>query len=316
MLVGGFMSPEDAVDKFRKLIKEKWLNWKSLEFSLRSLYVFGILLFIAAFIFLLISINEAASLRFEFSTLGVSMLTQIFEAPIKSFGALLGIVTLYAALKRMKANDEQVKIANKQIELVSEQNRISNYFKFRDEFIAHFKKHSYTCRFIRKFVDKNFVEETLLFHAYEIIFGTITSFTAKMQLEMKRQLQEYLTHAERNFLNQGLISIEASNLNSVREAINHLYETKIELMGDISPILVESSRHKIDLLYFSHNDQEVEIYLRALYTYYDLEFLSDLKSFIGESYLDTTIIAANIGRYFEFLGGESPLGLVNNNENQ
>lgn len=287
------MSPENAVARLGELIKEKWLNWKNLEFSLRSLYAFGAFLFLAAVIFLLISINEAASLQFEFSSHGVSTLAQIFDAPIKSIGALLGIVTLYAALKRMKANDEQVKIANAQIKIASEQNRLSNYFKFRQEFVDHFAKQEIS-EILASTMEKTLVENTLS-GLYNFLYGNYNNFDSNMIKTTRDLINKYYEGVNGLLINK---NASLKDEESFRLALSELtdFSDCNELMLIMGTYFFDAIERFTDILNLKTKtiivlSDETQSLVKFVITN---RFLSSLQGFNGFAQIQKVMLANSI----------------------
>lgn len=179
---------------FSDSTKKTYNYWKQLNTGLKILLSTAACILSFAIIFFFISFNEAIRLNFSPTTEGVKNLTTVFDIPIKSFGAFLGIVTLFVAIKRMIANDQQVKIAY-------EQNRLSNYFKFRDEFAKHFV-HSKTLKYARISTQSPIPAEEIFLPLFNQLYGSYKKFSTDVLDEVKVDLEIFLNKINNCRLNK------------------------------------------------------------------------------------------------------------------
>lgn len=102
-------------------------------------------------------------------------LLNIYSFPVKSFAAFLALLTIYVTLKRMKATEQQIELTQKQIQINLEQNRISNYFKYRDEFVKHFESGRFH-KFYRGYLNEENNVEGIYYPIFNFFYGSIKEF--------------------------------------------------------------------------------------------------------------------------------------------
>lgn len=91
----------------------------------RTISLFLMVVGIISAIFISISI-ELWTYRLNTSPEGFDSFLDIFDFPIKAFAGSLALFTIYITLRRMKVSEDQLQTSREQIQLITEQNRISN----------------------------------------------------------------------------------------------------------------------------------------------------------------------------------------------
>lgn len=246
-------------------MKNKLFNfykgWKKNSVILKLFSILSTLLFCISLISsILISINsDVASLNMAFSYEGFDNFLTIYSFPLKSFAGFLALFTIYVTLKRTYA-------AEKQIEIALEQNRISNYFKYRDEFVKHMEAGSFY-KYYLFYVDEKGRPQEIFYSLFNYCYGSILDFDNKIKPGVINEIHSFfkeirntpdmevfnskLTSVEilRNFYtyfsklikperdNFGYLTSELANLFIIKECANHKYDDEeeelllLEMMG-------------------------------------------------------------------------------------
>lgn len=107
---------------------------------------------------------------------GFEFFLDIFDFPIKALAGALALFTIHVTLRRMKLSEEQ--------------NRISNYFKFREEFTKHFEA-GLIHKFYRKFVDDKAVAQELYYPLFQYFYGTLKDFTGEIKPTVRDEVEMF-----------------------------------------------------------------------------------------------------------------------------
>lgn len=155
----------------------------------RTISLFLMVVGIISAIFISISI-ELWTYRLNTSPEGFDSFLDIFDFPIKAFAGSLALFTIYVTLRRMKTSEEQLKTTRVQISLITEQNRISNYFKYREEFTKHFEA-GLIHKFYRKFVDDKAIAQELYYPLFQYFYGTLKDFTGEIKPAVRNEVEMF-----------------------------------------------------------------------------------------------------------------------------
>lgn len=244
----------------KTVILNLYKGWKKNSFLLKLFSILSTLLFCITIISsILISIySDVNSLSLDFSYEGFENFLSIYSFPLKSFAGFLALFTIYVTLKRTYA-------AEKQIEIMSEQNRISNYFKYREEFVKHCQ-HSLYAKYYYQFVDSQSSNEEIFHPIFEYYFGSLTSFNNKIRDDVYRdvlafsQLTSKLPDGdEKNFYSDLLVyqmTVNKSNSPQKKsylapsEIMTATYISKLELSNASKEIIYNDGFQTLLVFYF------------------------------------------------------------------
>lgn len=282
------MTPEDAVERLTsRLIKElrnAWVNFTNYSYSLKLLMVLVILSIPALIITFLISLVDSFKYNLSLTPNGVKIIFGLYDAPIKIFAALIGLVTVFTAIKRMQANDKQVAIAEKQMTVVLEQNRLSNFFKYREEFVNHMVTTSFHRYYsiARSTTDPSELYYPLFYNLY----GTSKEFNSIIKEDIARMLHDFihqhirLANDRGSFLNRFYTREELST--DIKKLENDIPPIEIfEIIFSAFSIAYSINRYFKNEKHFSGEEKSESAVFKLIEYYLGILLIKDLRGFVG-----------------------------------
>lgn len=186
-----------AIEYFHKLHRNLvyhvtiWLNY---PISLKTFSLASLLVFLISFFSWIVIFIKSIHIPLDPSAEGLDEFLRLYSFPIKSFAGFLALITVFATIKRVIITDEQLKVASTQLQLVSEQNRLSNFFKYREEFVNHMTS-SYFHKFYSKVHPSKSSKELYYPYFYEL-YGSVKDFNATLNPNALTDISDFLKSHE------------------------------------------------------------------------------------------------------------------------
>lgn len=298
----------------KKRIIETFSQWKQNPIILRVFSGLGLLLFVISVLstILITIFSKVTFLSWNLSHLGFENILDIYDFPLKSFAAFLALFTIYVTLKRTRAAEQQIELTNKQIMLNVEQNRISNYFKYRDEFVKHFEVGNFH-KYYRSYINED-TAAGVYNPLFNKLYGSIRDFNHEIKAYILEDIQ--LLFSEANDFT--LIKKKKTQLpNEPHELIDFLYNKTNSWENNIRFGYFNVTYQLA--LKFVHNAENIkekviefgeDPLVDMMELYFNIQFLIELKVFAGIETKSAGKLIASIGYILHLLDTKTPLSLI------
>ncbi len=272
-------------------------GWKKNSFILKLFSSLSTLLFFITIISsILISIySDVNSLGLDLSYEGFDNFLTIYSFSLKSFAGFLALFTIYVTLKRTRA-------AEKQIEIMSEQNKLNNYFQFRNAFVMHFESSDFW-KLIKKFHPRSMTPKEVFYKVFYQLYGSYTDFDPKFN---KRVLSQF--NILRTLLDNPNVASELFLFDSPEKIYGFMEEIgKSEYKGFIltnflSSVLSITYMAEVNLgdnLYYKEKGSELR---QIIALYFDVLFLKELGIFASIELNKLAFLEINIHLFLKGIG--------------
>lgn len=267
---------------------KSWQNTFSTSYNRVRSYIFSIQLFdglsiliflIAVLSFLWILFFESWQYNWDGSGKGFETFVSIYSFPIKSFGVFLALITLIYAIKRANTTEGQLKTAEAQLTAVIEQNRLSNYFKFREEFVKHFV-HLDISNFIECINNNtNSTIENIYFKLFHKLYGSYNNFNENMLEDVRQSIDGFYENVYASSLNRKIIPKPDTDVEEL------LSDFEVTIETDSIVLLLQEWHYQLAEVCSQHIEQNAQ--KQSSFPYFDLRVL--LEYYFVTVFLDALI---------------------------
>ena len=232
----------------------------------------------------------------ELSPDGFNKFLDYYDFPLKVFAAFLITMTLSIAIYRSIQTEKLIRVN-------TEQNRVSNYYKFKEELLTHFENSQ-----LSRYFEKGESFKRIIKPRIDELFGSFTTFGEDRIIRVVSNLEEALIVLQDSFINHNFYSTNefANQKLELHEKARKLFTDAFYENNLVS--LIYLTDYHIEFLNknFSYTPQQasrleqgyvksfLNIFLPAL-------FVKILNDFLGDDLYSVDIIFSNQEIFYKFL---------------
>lgn len=149
----------------------------------------------------------------DFSNTAITDFYNHYQVTILLLGVGITLITLWATFVRMIQTENQLSFLEQQIKSINEQNKFSNFYTHREEFIKSFSDHY----FIKEISKVNeIVPRILLNDIYSsMYYETHKEFSPHLNKTFNTEVEEYFNAVENSILNHNTTSLKSINYSEI-----------------------------------------------------------------------------------------------------
>jgi len=261
----------------------------------KVLNIFNIALTIAIIIsFILIIANSKNS--FDFSSNGFNTFLEIFKFPLTLSAALLATLTLTYTIERMRQFERQLK-------MLSRNNRFNNYYRLNEEFSKYFDNQELFSLYKKAFPNNSVFEiSNHIQRLYKYFYGDKPKlFTTKILENELKNINNFLAAIDNNVFNKSdyeLTTIDQEILSNISDRNLEIMKTLIKPLSEklVAPVY---SNRSLSVPSLKEIDKHF-LFMNELFL--SVSFYESLLIFDGEKVNSYSTFRKNFMNYLEKLG--------------
>lgn len=217
--------------------------------------------FIVTMLILSRQIWEYSRYPILFNSEGMNNLLTYYSVSIKFFTALFALIAIWVTLERLSQTDRRLVQAEKQMDLISDNNRFNNFSVHKKEFITTFKKKDYIKEYEKKI---NASSDSILTLIYgEVYYSTYNNFEPRINSDFKKKMMnianksnEFVTNNQKKELIefplndlQDMTSLIHFSIKNISININKIDSHQVRIKGKISLGIDGSDLDNLEKIY-------------------------------------------------------------------
>lgn len=140
---------------------------KILKYVLIGLRIIVVFFLVISISVLIIQIADNSKLGFLWNSIGLNNFISLFDTSIKFLAALIGIIAVWVTLERFSQTDRRINQAERQMNIISDNNKFNNFLAHKKYFIDSFKLDTLLVNHIKETSSSN---EKILNRIYHSIY--------------------------------------------------------------------------------------------------------------------------------------------------
>lgn len=245
------------------------------------------------------------------STDGVNNLLTYYEPSIKFLTALIAVTAVWMTLERLAQTDKRLMQAERQMDLVSENNRFNNYLNHKKEFIEHFQNNI----ILQNYGKKNAVifKSSLLELYSWIYYGSYNNFRPTLNERFQNQVGIFFKNANKFDFDSITEKFDIMQINEYSSKLSNIITDIPLLIQRIVVIYEDPTKEKIRN-YVTHkfnlagivleNFVTIIVSIRTIFT--AMKFISNIYEYDGTNIPFKQKFLGSSYDYFYVLKTDSP----------